>query len=582
MNAKDLLIAHGEKAVVSLTLLLCAFEIWSVTTDESIRPDRITPAKITEQNAAIDKIFIDGKPPLLKPVPDYLGDMKRRFTQPLAAPVADAWLTAPPDRGPSARGLLAYVYEAPAPNLAAIDAVGKAALTLAMAPPVRPTDRRLSDALEAVWKRPDENIANRAQVVGWLIEVKVGDQDWKPFVGAGAVQGMIPLSAIPVTGPFIADGLEPWIRHTFRASLVVKATGPEMGLPNPGQAVLVLPGRMPGDDVNWTEFSERLRNSDAAFLGRFAKALTVPPPAWIDLQPGERLYLGAPSEEVMVSVTSDVRFAFDKVATDVADPTKETVHLLVTKMSTAADGTVSWLPEPKVIKASKGKMIADKVNVTTAKGIQIVSLDTGFRVQDVKREQKRVLYYEIREKTRQGSKGKDLEVLAKEASTDILIVENVRSKSRMELVKLSTIRRPAKADAIIYPNQTAPVLNEEEAFRHQPGDFHQAPLVPAAPRSHAPGTGPLLKVRAEHPGDESFYETDTPYLELADGRLVWYEPINRKVRQWPEPVTATAPTTETPAAPEATAPPATGAAAPAPRAQPTTPPARQTPQQTRP
>ena len=550
MSAKDLLIAHGEKAAVSLTLLLCAFEVWSVTTDTSIRPENVSPAKIAEQNAGIDKIFIEGKPPTLKPVPDYLGDMKQRFGQNLIAPVVDAWLTAPPDRGPSARGLLAYVYEAPAPTISASDAVGKVALKLDLPASTRPPSHRLSDALVAEWKRPEENISNHAQVIGWKLEIRVGDGEWRPFVGGAAVAGMVPLAAVPATGIFLAEGLEPWVRHSFRASLVVKATGPDVGKAAPAQAVLVLPGRMPGEDVNWAELSERLRQADPVFLARFAKPLAGPTPDWAAIQSGEHLYIGAPSDEVTVSVTSDVRFAFEKVATDVADPTKETIHLLVTRMTTAADGTVSWLPEPKVIKAVRGQTIAGEVEVKSTKGIVRVKLDTGFRVLDLKRDQKRILYYEVREKARVGTKGKDLEIITKEASADVLVVENVRSKNRMELVRLGTIRRPAKADAIIYPAQADPILNEEEAFRKQPGEFRQSGLIPVPPRFHEPGTGPLLKVRAEHPGDESFYETDGKYVELADGRLVWYEPINRKVRQWPEAEVRPAPTDA--AAPAAT------------------------------
>ncbi len=551
MSAKDFFYAHGEKVAVSVTLILCALQLYTVYSDESIRPRDISTERINSQNLVIDKIFADGKPPTLKPIPDYLGDMKQRFMQTLAPTVADSWLTAPPDRGPSARGLLAYVYEAPAPSLTAVDAVGKASLTIALPAPARMTDRRLADAREVSWKRPDENIVNRAMVVGLFIEVRIGDGEWKPYAGHGAIRGMLPLAALPATGNLVVDGLEPWVRHSFRVSQVVKATGPELGVtPSPSQAVLVVPGRVPSDDLAWNDLSERLRSGDPTFLARYAKPLTGPLPEAFDVQQGERVYLGGRSDDVVVPITSEVQLSFLKVATDPADATKEVIHVLVTRMVTQPDGAVSWLPEPKVLKAARGQPIAGEVDVKTDRGIARVKIDTGFRVLDVRREQKRVLYYEVREKTRQGAKGKDLDILKKESQTDVLVVESIRSGNRMEFVKLNTIRRPARADAITYPAIPEEGINEEELFRKQPGSNQKAELVPVAPRFHPPGTGPLVKVRADHPGNESFYETDTPYIELPGPRLVWYEPINRKVRQWPEPEAAQGPATDPAAAPQ--------------------------------
>jgi hypothetical protein len=203
-------------------------------------------------------------------------------------------------------------------------------------------------------------------------------------------------------------------------------------------------------------------------------------------------------------------------------------------MTVGADGAVTWLAKPEIIKVAQGQPIAGEIDVRGAKGISKVRLNTGFAVEAIKRDQKRILYYEIKEKAREGSKGKDLDIVPKEVLTEVLVVRNIRSKSLMELIRLGTIRRPGKADAIIFPAMTAPVIDEDAHFRAHPGDFQQSSLVPPAPKMHKPGTGPLVKIRVEHPGEESFYETDTAYAELADGRVVWYEPINRRLRQWPE------------------------------------------------
>ena len=39
-------------------------------------------------------------------------------------------------------------------------------------------------------------------------------------------------------------------------------------------------------------------------------------------------------------------------------------------MSTAADGTVTWLPEPKVLKAVRGQPVAGKVEIELPEGTQ--------------------------------------------------------------------------------------------------------------------------------------------------------------------------------------------------------------------
>lgn len=542
MSAKQFFIAHGEKVAISLTLLLVATQCYVTFTDTSIRPTNISPGEIDIKNAAIDAVFQQGKAPILKPVPGYLNDMESRFDKANLPLPSQAWLTAAPDRGPGSGGLLLYIFEVPAPTITATDTVGSAELTITLATPSRIAGKRISDSASATWERSAEGITNHAEDVGVVIETHRGDNQWKPMVAKSLKQGFISLAKLDELGGKIpAENLEPWIRHSFRARVIAKATGLDLEqaiLPKATASVVVVPGILipDGEDVPWGEFTEKVRSKDVKTIAKLAKPSKDVAPG-ITLAADEKLYSGGNSEVAGVQVTSNVRFALDKVGADLTDPTKEVASFLVTKQFVLKVGDKQWLKTPQSFKAGVGDIVGGmaKTEIPTNPGPFVnVDLTTPFKVVEIKRQQKRILYWEILTESRSGGKGKDLKTQAKEALVDVVVVENVKSRNRMELTKLIPIKRPARANPIVFPHLAADI-DEEVEFRRSPSDFIQAVALPAEPKRHEPDEGPLTKLRDDHPDAADLYSTDTGYYELGDGRLVWWEPLNKAIRQDPEP-----------------------------------------------
>lgn len=563
MSAKHFLIAHGEKVAISVTLLACAAQLVVTFTDESIRPKSITPADIEAKNTGIDSVFAQGKAPVMKPVPGYLSDMEARFARSLPLPAMPSWLMAPPDRGPGSGGLLLYVLELPPPTLAAKDAVGAVELTITLEPSVRQQGKRISDSSEARWERSAEGIENRADVVGVLIETHRGDNQWKPLVAKAVDKGFLPLAKLEADHGVIAvDSLEPWLVHSFRARLVAKATGLDFDQPIPPKVrntVVVAAGRLVDttEEVAWNDFTEKVRAKDPKTLAKLVKPLKDAPPG-VTLVDGELAYQGPKGDDASVTVTSDVRFALDRISSDLTDPTKEVATFLVTKQFTDRDGAKLWLKEPQSFKAGIGEVVGGKVKGENPlyPGKQVIlELATPFKVVEIKRGQKRIQYWEIRTKSRASGKGKDLSVEPKEMQTDLVVVENVKSKAHLAFTKLSPIKRPPRKDPVLFPHLAADV-DEEQEFRKNPSGFVQQELLPSAPKQHPADEGPLAALRDEHPDARDLYSTDTPYFELPDGRLVWWDPLNSALRQFPEPNAMPEAPAAAPAEPKTPTPPA--------------------------
>lgn len=561
MSAKQFIVAHGEKVALSATLLLCAAQLVITFSDSTIRPKDITPADIEGKNTAIDTVFAQGRPPVMKPVPGYLSDMMGRFAKVDVVPGTTSWLFAPPDRGPGTGGLLLYVMELPAPGITATDAVGNVQLTIDLPEQSRAEGKRITDRRSASWERSTDGVVNHAEQLGILIEIHNGDKNFKPLVAKGIENGFVALSqlsdnaqATPDSGvgrsashgSILIEGLDPWVVYSFRARLVAKATG----LPFDGTAhakathsVVVVPGRLVPltDDVPWNDFTERVKANEAKTIDKLAKPAALKLPG-VTLDGDEQLYQGGISDEAVVQVTADIRFALDKIISDPTDPTKDAAVVLVTKLFNTKSGEV-WLKQPQTFKPGIGQTIGDWVVIETpvSGGSKTrVNLTTPFKVVEVKRGIERTLYWEIRDKVRSGSKGKDLEAVKKTVPTESVVVENTKTKNRMTLTKLLNVKPPQRAHAIISPNYAGD-SDEERDFREKPSEFRQAELLPAEPKRHEPDEGPLAKLRTEHPDAADLYTTDTPYFELADGRLVWWEPLNRVVRQYPEPSAAATP-----------------------------------------
>lgn len=615
MAIKPLLIAHGEKALVAVVVGLCALEVWTTLDDPSIRPDKASPAEIELKVALIDKALRGGGAPQLKPVPAYLENLQQRFRTEFAQPGQMPWLTAMPDRGPSDTVLL-YVYELAAPTLEARDLSGSVDLTIVLPPQVRPAERRVSDAAQVVWSTPS-GVRNSARMVGVLIETRPGpDKPWAPIKVKDAPNGILPIAGaaapvravpaavgvpaampgvMPGAGPepmpaapapaatvepvhgglaLRVEGLETWTLHEFRATLVAVATGAVTGkeASKGGYGVLVTAGRVVPeqaslDDLPWEQWLKGLERNTPEVTSRFLAGRTGPLPMGVELTPGEQVYLGQTmAKGVPVQVTSDVRFALERVVNDANGVAH--AQVLVTKQFSVPGGGVVWLKEPHGFKVAVGSRLGGPVQVPDPRpgrnGKVNADLSTPFQVAEIRRGVERVYYHELREVPRQGAKGRDLQVVPKKGLTDVVVLRNLRSGSTFELVRLGKVMAPARAGTVTYPALQGEI-DERGEFVTDPLAFQVPPLEQPAPVRWEADKGPLSKLREDHPEDRDLYTTDTAYFEFADGRLVWWEKLNKVVRQWPEqapgaaPAPAPGPEAAPPVEPRAPAPPPSGA-----------------------
>jgi hypothetical protein len=541
MNAKTLLLAHGEKALVLVTAGLCGLGVYSTLTDDSVRPAGITSAALREKGEGIEKVMKEAAAPQLLPVPGYLANMQRRFDAEFATGSHMAWLSAMPDRGPG-EGTILYIYELPAPTITARDVAGVVELTVSPARSIRPSGRRVADGLEAQWTSPTGD-QNAAKLIGFVIETRIQGQEWKPLKSK-ALNGNFLAAEANGTAAVKLEGLEPWATHEFRAASIGRASGyPLSANPAGGAAgaVLVVAGRIiEGQDIEnlqWEPWLQGLQRGEASVLKRFRAPTQIDLPAELKSNPLEQTYTGDFSDQLAnVQVTSDVRFALDQVS---EQDGQLIAKVLVTRQFKNANAPAVWLKDPVPFKVAIGEIIGKTVDVPNPRveGRKInVDLSTPFELKDVKRGVKRILFYEIREtaRTEGEKKGKDLAVVAKEAQTDVAILRNTKTGLTTELVKLSTIRRPTKPGAIFDP-WVANDVQEETEFKKDPATFRMAILEPTPPKPWGPDEGPLGKLRSEQDEvDQLTFTTDTTYFELADGRLVWWEPLNKRIQVYPE------------------------------------------------
>lgn len=545
MDPKHLLLAHGEKVVVLVVAGVCAWTVIGAFTGSDIRPKDVTAQSIDERIVEIERRMDSQEAPGLAPVPPYLSDMKKRFSRELPRPVRLSWLLNHPDIGGVPRGVFFYIYEVNQPQVTARDNVGKIELVVQVPGGGRGSDRRSSATEERGWVRTTERtIVNTGQVVGLIVEMAVGQNAFKPLKAPGVLEGgFIPLETLRRTqGKFTwkADAL--WQPHLFRARTVVKATGFTGENENADDTVLVHEGAHE-EPADWVSdlYDNGWKTDPDAFMQRYLKPAKLAIPG-VQLGKGEKLYIGAMSDPpAEIVVTADIRFAFDKPANDPNDPAKELGAFLVSKQFVDKGNSV-WLEKPQQFKPAKGEVLGAPVDLVPPGGIDKIPVDltTPFEVAGFERDVSRIWYYEISTKPREdGKKGKEFVIKPKEVKTEVAVLINSKTGEKVKLPKLQEIRPPSRKDAIYWPQLPGHETYDEEAeFKKSPAHFVQRELVPQEPVLHDPDKGPLLDLHAE---GNALAATDTKYVELPDGRLIWWEPRNGKIRQHPEPAASAAP-----------------------------------------
>ena len=542
-TAKDIGIRHGEKIAVTLAVISCGWMLYDTVTDQDIRPKDISMERINEMALHIEDRRANAKNPEIKRPPAYFDDMHARWAVELPSGSYMPWMSTIIDVGPPDNDdLRLFVYDLHAPSVKADDQIGTVELTITPPAVGHATDPRISSDPKQVWHtdKKDRKVDNTVEQIGAILEVKIGGGEWQPVkakgVGAAGLVNFKEGAAVKV----VFDTTEPWVRHAFRARALVRATGYPLDKPvgtngeAPDQTVLVYAGDFPEDQIDWKQFAVKLgrKDPDAELAGKFLTGKTTGPGS-VGLRPGELVYISDNSDEQVMTPTSSIRFVFMKGIDDPADPNASGAELEVNKLIRDAQGqNGKWLTNPVEYKLpKKGDPLSFKKAVPDPqkddKLKAEVDFDTPFTLVEVQKDVKRILFYEIRAKSRAGGgRDKDLDVHIKEVQTEVTVMESSTGQ-KLTLMKLAKIQKPPHPLAIVYPNFPSLVYDESAEFRKNPATFQQWGLIPAAPIEHDPGTGPLEEWRKKN--GNNLLSTDTKYYELADGRLVYWENVNKQL-----------------------------------------------------
>jgi hypothetical protein len=550
MNAKDFGIRHGEKIAVAIAVASCGWFIYGVVTDQEIRPKNITMERINEMVIRIEDRRANAKNPELKRPPPYFDEMTARWALELPSNPYMIWLSTAIDVGPPDNDdLRLFIYNLHPPSVHAEDRIGNVELTIS--PPgaaaAKSGDLRVSSEPKASWHtdRKDHKVENSAEQLGALLEVKVGGGEWAPVKAKGVgAKGLVSFKDGAVK--IVFETTEPWVHHAFRARTLIKATGFPLDHPVganneiPDQTVLVFAGDYPDEQIDWKALAAKLgqKDPDKDLAAKFLSGKSSLPGAPA-LKPGELLYISDNSDEMAITPTSDIRFVFIKSVEDPANPGQVGAQLEVNKLvrETKTDpktGTETkaekWLATPVEYKLLKKgdplkfeRAVVNPLNEHGKK--EDFKFDTDFTLDQVLKDVKRIEYYEIKPKSRAtGGRDKDLEVKEKAIQTEAVELDSPTGQ-KLTLVKLSKITKPPHPAAIVYPNFPALLYDEVVEFRKDPAAFLQSALIPTPPIEHDPGTGPLEEFRKKT--GNNLLATDTKYYELADGRLVYWENVNK-------------------------------------------------------
>jgi hypothetical protein len=549
MSAQDMLIGHGEKIIVAVTVAACGYWLYSTFTNSEIRPKDISMERINEMVGKVEKARGEVAPPVMKAPPNYLDDMLTRWSVELPSRKYMAWLSAATDVGPpDVRGAHYYIYEIHPPTLVAVDAIGTIELSVTLPTSKRTNDPRISDASSKTWTL-EQRVDNTAQWLGLVIEQRISAGEWMPITTKDIKNGLVQFKGEPGNLNITVPTTEPWQRYSFRARLIAAVTGLPMekaSSKDVEQSVMVHQGSYAEEIVDWTALGKGITSKDIneqrAVLSKFQTGSTTGPLA-TQLKPGQALYYSADSDEASTIATSSIRFVFEKINLDFQDPKASGASILLTKFlrdpkAGADKNGGKWLLKPVQFKPKLNEAVGEK-NYKVLDPFQPPApnqpglfkqedLSTAFVLTEVKQNVQRILYYEILPKARpNGGRSKDLEMKPKPIDTEVVTLTNMQSGTVLTLPACKKVQKPNKPLSYFYPDFVGMVYDEVEEFKKNPSGFKQRELIPAEPKAYKPDEGPLEDLRKRR--NDDLLKTDTTYYELADGRIIYWEHVNNRV-----------------------------------------------------
>jgi hypothetical protein len=567
MSGNEFLITHGEKLGLAVVVGLSAWAVTGTIGNPEVLPKGVNDVIIDEMIRKVENARRTHPAPQIKIPPDYVAALKRRLDGSLPATAANGqafmpWLTGQPDVGPRINDVQPlYIYELLPPRVKAEDKVGTIELTIAMPDSTRPTDgSRIADNAKREWKAQGGKVMNSVERAGVLIDYCIGNPNgtYKPLVAEGIVDGFAPMAETEHASfkvVFKADAV--WETYFLRVRLVVRATGypvdkaAETSAPSTS-AVLVCQGRYDATPV-WPDLEAKIRKGDPEALERFIKAPLRRSYEGAVLKPGEGFFASTETA-CQIAVTAATRFTFEKTST--GDDGSLGASMLVTTLLPPLPGAVAgnvqggvpkWLFQPETFRIKKGEKLGDWRIVPDPrkadKSKSRVDLSTPFALDEVKTDVKRILYYELDTTSREAGGGqRDLIFKPKEKDTEAAVLKNSATGQTRPFTRLIRIEKPypklpahlqlapgqwTKIDGpFIYPDFPDKTYDEAEEFKKNPAEFRQRDLVPPAPVWHEANTGPIVEQRKKFGGD---YQTDTKYLEFADGRVFFWDAVNKRI-----------------------------------------------------
>ena len=547
MSAQDLLLAHGEKALLFVAVVACGYYLHGTFVNPEIRPDNITAETINGMVVNVEKISREATPPVMKAPSAYYDGMIGRWTATLPSAKYYAWMSAAADVGPpDVQTSQYYIYQLYAPKISVVDTIGNLELTLSLPGSHSvASDVRMSDAANKTWSLSGRE-DNRAQWLGMQVEIKVGAGDWQPLAAKGLTNGLLPINESTPSYSLTIPTVEPWQRHSFRARLIAKATGlplDQKKAENQQQTILVVRGIYADLAVDWVKLNQSIGDvvgGEKTVITAFQNGSLQGPFAG-QLTPGERLYSSADSDEGSVLAQDSIRFVFEKLFQNPSAPEQSGASIMLSKFlrDPRAVGAKAgkWIEKPMSFKLLPGEGLGKPISIPNpfpppgAKGGELVPEDftTQYVLTEVKQKVPRIIFYEVYSESRpQGGKAKDLKFKPKSIETEVAILANTKTGSAMESPRCEKLTKPNKPLSFFYPDFSGLSYDEVAEFRKNPSNFKQNQLIPKEPIPHNPGTGPLdveFKLK-----NDPLLQTDTVYYELPDGRLIYWDHFNNKVR----------------------------------------------------
>ncbi len=588
MSAKNLVIKHGEKLLVVLSVAIGALLTYRSISDPATAPrnDAGKVVRRTELDNSLQAIerasTLDVRPKLMEPL-DYADLLDARLSGSIPERPVVQFLTYHPTYGIKGSEFQArpYVYEAGAPTVdTEADMQG---ITLAVTLPESTLgDRQFaSDAAAETWSRQvveGKRLRNKA---GWrylVLEWRAKGADaWRPLVLERAPQGWVQLGGRGASGREMEFRLKKsaaaelgielieWHTYEFRGRLVVSATGwprrEEVKEEDVLESeVLVFErGRAADVPVEAEALTQFVVDLLEKHHGRLPGMLPeIEPPTGIAAAEGQALYATPWSDPQGVTMPSSIRFVLKGVS-GFLEPAEAT-FIVVRQLD---DGT--WTePEEFRVKIGQGEgedyTLGRKVKKQKLVDGRVVyysiNLETPFVVKAFDDKVERITHYEIRMQRQPVPDEVDLPpgklgLEPKTRLTERVVLHNTTTGQETEMFAVEVFNVSSEADKkglrrrLVSPNHPAGRLDEKELFLADPLNFVQPSLVPEKPTYRPPEPqqdGQVWKLspadlqwflaEAEQAGVDIIDPPVRPVVLCPDGRILFLNGIEENARKW--------------------------------------------------